>query len=109
MLYFLTIIYIVIYKFNYIYAHIYIFLLQYAQICIVPWQKPKTTSNSLVIFNTQKSPHPEIKINLSFKICWNYMPIQYYRLSFPHAQAAFGPVPPRIVQLFLLKYNVCFC
>lgn len=37
--------------------HIYIYiLLQYAQICIVPWQKPKTTNNSLVIFYTQKNP-----------------------------------------------------
>lgn len=70
-------------------------------------QRPQVTVLSSL--TPKKAPHPEIKINLSFKICWNYMPIQYYRLSFPHAQAAFGPVPPRIVQLFLLKYSVCFC
>lgn len=56
MLYFLTIIYIIIYKLT-TSMHIYIYiLLQYAQICIVPWQKPKTTNNSLVIFYTQKNP-----------------------------------------------------
>lgn len=53
-------------------------------------EDPKTSSCHLLYI--QKDNHPELKMNLSFTICHNYMPVQYHCFSFSYAQAAFGPV-----------------
>lgn len=66
--------------------------------------KPSSCHN----LRTQKDNHPELKMNLSLPICHNYMPVQYHCLSSSYTRAAFGPVPPSIVPLFLFKCNLPF-
>lgn len=64
---------------NYFYAQ-NVFCSMRGFYCTVATEDPKTSSCNLLY--TQKDNHPELKINSSFTICHNYLPVQCHYFSF---------------------------